>query len=101
LLPVLDLAAFLGLPPASGAALPAPLEGQIVVIRGSDGPLGLLVTQVLGMQRLLLSEIGPTLSAPGAPAGRLSEGLTAGLMTILDVGKLLSDPRLVVREETV
>jgi purine-binding chemotaxis protein CheW len=112
LVPLLDLRAYLGLTPfplhsgetgtktgakkLPGAARP---NGQIVMVNAAGLQVGLLVDGVIEMQHLLCDEIGPSLKKTSSAERVITQGLTADLLTILDLDKLLSDPRLIVQDE--
>ncbi|MEA4909076.1 MAG: chemotaxis protein CheW [Chloroflexi bacterium] len=114
LIPLLDLRAYLGLTPfpfqspaderqgqpAKGsrpAGEPA-LEGQVVLVNGPGYILGLLVDQVIEVQKLPRKQLGPPLRRAKANERKITGGLTHDLMTVLDLEKLFSDPRLVVQD---
>jgi purine-binding chemotaxis protein CheW len=112
LVPLLDLRAYLGLTPfplhssevgskTGSKKLPnaARPNGQIVMVNAAGLQVGLLVDGVLEMQHLLCDEIGPSLKKTSSAERVITQGLTSDLLTILDLDKLLSDPRLVVQDE--
>jgi purine-binding chemotaxis protein CheW len=95
LYPVLDLRRYLSLPEAEQAREPK----KIVLVSGSALTVGLMVDGVAGIRRVPAAEIGPPLAgAPGA-VRQAARGVTADLLTVVDVEVLLSDPELVVKEE--
>ncbi len=119
LVPLLDLRAYLGLTPFpiserehKGENHPKKLaapthnkdaqipEGQIMVVNSPGYPVGLLVDNVIEVRELPRTEIGPPLKKVTAAERKITEGLTSDLLTILDIGKVLTDPRLVVQDET-
>lgn len=94
ILPVVDLKKFFGLPERGLTEF-----GKVIVARAGEVELGLLADDILGMRSVPVREIGP---APAALSGRRRDylhGVTAEPLIVLDVEKLLSDPRLRVQEE--
>jgi len=127
LYPVLDLRRYLSLPaelPASaprkvvlvsGSAFPAPFaplpgamsKGTPIALRSAQGamskgtPIGLMVDEVAGVRRLPAAAIGPPLAGASETTREAVRGVTADLLTILDIDALLSDSRLVVTEKPI
>ncbi len=120
LVPLLDLRAFLGLPPfplsgieekggnpPKGRTSPAQDKrpqlagGQIVLVNGGGYQIGLLVDNVIEVQKLPRTEIGPSLRKTASTERKITGGLTPDLLTVLDLDKLLTDPRLVVQDEAL
>jgi len=94
LAPVLDLRAYLGLAP-----MPSGQPGRIIIAEQAGLLAGLLVDDVLEVRNVPVSQIGPPL-APVSVGGRQTiAGLTFDFLAIIDLQKLLSDPRLVVQED--
>jgi purine-binding chemotaxis protein CheW len=94
--PVLDLRVFLSLPDSGEPRGP----GKVALVAGVGLTVGLLVDDTLEIVRVPMSRIGPPLmGVPGAARGEV-RGVTADLVTVLDVEQLLADSRLVVREES-
>ena len=95
LYPVLDLWRYLSLPEAEQAGEPK----KVVLVSGSALTVGLMVDGVAGVRRLPAAEIGPPLAGASGAVRGAARGVTADLLTVLDVEALLCDPELVVREE--
>ena len=93
LYPVLDLRPILGLD-APGA----PEEGQIIVVSASGLEVALWAADVLGVRQVPQDEILPPPVGAGA-ARRIVTGVTADLLSVLDLDVLLSDPGLTVQDE--
>ena len=91
LLPVLDLRNYLGMTPAEATG-----SRKLVVVAARAGTLevALLVDDVLAVRDVSASEVRPLI------ADAVS-GVTADLLSILDLDALLADPRLVVQQEAV
>lgn len=93
LYPVLDLADYLELPIAINTS-----DAKIVLVSASGLKIALLVDDVLEIRPILPTEIGPTLKNSGANQGGMIRGLTASLLSVLDLEVLFLDARLVVQE---
>ena len=92
LYPVLALADYLELPIAINMN-----DAKIVLVNASGLKVALLVDDVLEIRSILPTEIGPTLKNSGSQGGMI-RGLTASLLSVLDLEVLLLDARLVVQE---
>ena len=68
---------------------------RLAVVEGPEGALGLLIDEVIGFREVLESELSTALS-PNAATQRFTRAITRDLVTILDVGQLLSSPEIVV-----
>ncbi len=116
LLPLLDLRAYLGLPPfpwresdqrkengpqkANGKTQRKGepiLDGEIILVSQNGNQIGLLVDRVSEVQKLPREKIGPPLTRPAASEHKVTEGLTPDLLTLLDLNELLKDPGLIVQ----
>ena len=89
LLSAVDLASWLG--------IEAEREpGQLAVVEGPQGPVGLLAHRVLGFRELSEADLAHEYSGAGGVSERLVSGMTADLVAILDVEQLVADDDLVV-----
>jgi purine-binding chemotaxis protein CheW len=85
---VLDLAVALGLP-ATGTS-----PGTVLLLHRQDTLVGLLVDDILGLERLAAEQLYP------ATSGReFVRGVADGTTTYLDLGILLTDERFLLIEE--
>jgi len=99
---IMDLAVFWGLPPRSLSE-----KAHILLVKGGNGRGGhqetelTLLTDDLGsLRRLRLDDLNPT---PPTVSPRFQvhvRGVTADMMMVLDLESLLSDPNIIVSEET-
>jgi purine-binding chemotaxis protein CheW len=80
------------------AAEPVP-GGHVVVLAADDAALGLLAESVAGVVAIGLHEIGPPPAAIGSSAQPFVQGVTAGMVTVLDSRRLAHDARIAVYEE--
>lgn len=97
LYPVLDLRRYLSLPPGEHEG-PDQAPRKVVVVSGPAFPAGLMVDEAAGVRRVAAADIGPPLAGASETIRGAVRGVTADVLTILDVDALLSDPRLVVKE---
>ncbi len=66
--------------------------------RGDDG-IGLLADMAVNVYRVPRETLRPSLPTPGGIGARYVQGVTADGLVVLDIGRVLSDPRLLVDEE--
>lgn len=98
LYPLLDLRRFLGLPSSPLAEEEKHRVPQKVVLAAAAGlEVGLLVDDVPQVRQVLCREIGASPVEVAGPGRSFTSGVTADLLTVLDVEALLADPRLVVQ----
>jgi purine-binding chemotaxis protein CheW len=90
LYPVLDLGRYLGVPREKRDE-----DAEVAVVTGDDFSIGLLVDGVPQVRRVSVRDVNPPLSGGSG----VVSGVTSDLVSIIDLGKLLSDPRLVVRDD--
>jgi purine-binding chemotaxis protein CheW len=96
ILSLVDLKRFFGLPEQGLTDL-----NKIIVLRGGAMRFGLLADQILGVSQLALAELQrppPTLSGIRAD---YVKGVTAARLIVLDGGRLLADPAMVVEQHVV
>ncbi len=94
ILSVLDIRKFFDLPEKGLTDL-----NKVIIVRRGDMEVGLLVDSIVGARRVRADEIQsslPTLTGIGA---EFLKGVTRERLTILDLEKILSDKRIIVREE--
>ena len=94
ILAVVNLKKFFGLPERGITEF-----DKVIVVRAGEMELGLLADDILGVRAVPVGAIGP---APAALSGLRKEylkGVTAEPLIVLDVAKLLADPRIRVQEE--
>jgi purine-binding chemotaxis protein CheW len=94
LYPVLDLHRYLELPEVD-AGEP---QKTVVLVRGSNLTVGLLVDDAPGIRRVPATAVGPPLGGTSETARQVVRGVTDDLLTVLDIDALLSDPRLTLKE---
>ena len=90
--PVLDLAAYLGV---SESRPEGATSQQIVVVSSAGLMVALLVDEVAEVIRIRHDDIGPAT----ADRREIIRGITANLLTVLDLDAVLNDPKLVAHGE--
>jgi len=96
ILSLVDLKRFFGLPEQGLTDL-----NKIIVLRGVAMRFCLLADQILGVNKLLLAELQPPPSTLGGIRADYLKGVTAARLIVLDGGRLLSDPAMVVEQHVV
>jgi len=91
---VIDLKKFFDLPDAGITEL-----NKIILIQHDDLELGILADAILGVRRIALADLQPGLPTLTDVRADYLRGVTSGRLAVLDAGKLLSNPRLLVQEE--
>lgn len=96
LLPVLDMARVLGIRVTSDYTE----SGRVVVVSVGAYHMGLLVQDVLGVQRMANADIRPSLVDAGGQAREIVSGITSDMISVLDLSALASDPRVSLTESS-
>jgi purine-binding chemotaxis protein CheW len=92
ILAVYDLKKFFALPEQGVTDL-----HRILVVDAGDFEIGLLADVVVGVRSLPLSALSP-LPTLSAIAADFLKGISEDRLVVLDLGRLLSDPRIVVND---
>jgi purine-binding chemotaxis protein CheW len=93
ILPVLDLKKFFDLPEAGIADL-----HQIVFVREADVELGLLVDVTAGVRSVAIRHLQPPLPTLTGIRAEYLRGVTDEPLIVLDLARMLSDPKIIVDE---
>ncbi len=94
ILPVLDLKKFFDLPEKGLTDL-----HRIILIRGNDLEFGLLADVIVGVCAISIDKLQPSLLTLTGIRSDYLRGVTAERLVILDVARILADPRLIVHDE--
>ncbi|MEW6209394.1 MAG: chemotaxis protein CheW [Acidobacteriota bacterium] len=93
-LSVLDIRKFFDLPEKGLTDL-----NKVIIARRGDMEVGLLVDSIAGAKSVRASELQAALPILTGVRAEFLKGVTADRLTILDLEKILSDRRIIVREE--
>lgn len=93
ILAVYDLKKFFALPEQGVTDL-----HRILVVNAGDFEIGLLADVVVGVRALPASALSPPLPTLSAIAAEYLKGISEERLVVLDLGRLLSDPRIVVND---
>lgn len=96
ILPVFDLKKFFGLPEQGLTDL-----HRIIVVRGHDLELGLLADVVATVRTLPRSALQPSLPTLSDIAAEYLMGVSEERIVVLDLARILTDPKIVVNDEVV
>ncbi|HEU5124412.1 MAG TPA: chemotaxis protein CheW [Verrucomicrobiae bacterium] len=94
ILPVLDLKKFFDLPEEGLTDL-----HRVILIRGNDLELGLLADVVMGVRSVASDSLQPSLATLTGIRSDYLKGVTAERLVVLDLARILSDPKIIVHEE--
>lgn len=72
---------------------------RIIILRSDDKEFGVIADEILGVQSVPTSDVQSSLPTLSDTQDRYLRGVTGDRLVILDGGKILSDPNIVVHEE--
>lgn len=91
---VIDIKKFFGLPEKGLTDL-----HRVILVRGSDFEFGLLADVIVGVRSIESGSLQPALPTFTGIAAEYVSGLTAERLVLLDVPRIVADPRIIVHEE--
>jgi purine-binding chemotaxis protein CheW len=94
ILPVLDIKKFFGLPEKGLTDL-----HRIILVGGNDLELGLLADTIVGVRSVAAADLQPALPTLTGVRSDYLKGVTAGRLVVLDLARILADPKIIVHEE--
>ncbi len=94
IVPVLDLKRFFELPRRGLTNL-----DRVILVQGNGLELGLLADSIVGIRGLQADELGPSLATLHGIRAEYLQGVTAEGLIVLDLSRILADPRIVVHDE--
>lgn len=94
ILPVLDLKKFFGLPENGLSDL-----HRIILVGGNDLELGLLADIGVGVLTIAARSVQPPPPTLTGIGGEYLKGITAERLVVLDIGRILADPGILVHQE--
>jgi purine-binding chemotaxis protein CheW len=92
--PVIDIKKFFGLPEKGLTDLHC-----IILVRGNGVELGLLADVIVAVRSIAAESLQATLPTFTGIHADYLKGLTADRLVVLDLDRILADPRIVVHEE--
>jgi purine-binding chemotaxis protein CheW len=94
ILPLLDVRKFFDLPETGITDL-----HLVMVVRSNDIELGILADDVAGVRSISLNSVQPSLPTLTGVRAQYLKGVTDEHVVILDVLKILNDPKIIVNED--
>jgi len=94
ILPVLDLKKFFDLPEQGLNDLHC-----IILVEGGDLEFGLLADAVVGVQSIPVESLQSSLPTLTGIRDDYLKGVTAGRLVVLDVARILADPKIIVHDD--
>jgi purine-binding chemotaxis protein CheW len=94
ILPVLDLKKFFDLPEKGLTDL-----HRMILVRGGDLELGLLADVIVGVRSVPADSLQPSLPTLTGIRSDYLKGVTAERLVVLDLARILADPKIMVHEE--
>jgi purine-binding chemotaxis protein CheW len=94
LVPVLDLKRFLDLPEKGLTDL-----HRIILVRGEDFEVGVLADVIVGVRSIPIDTLQPSLPTLTGVRSEYLKGVTGERLVVLDLARILADPRIIVRDE--
>jgi purine-binding chemotaxis protein CheW len=94
ILPVLDLKKFFELPEQGLSDL-----HRIIIVRGNDLEFGLLADIIVGVRAVPVEALQPSLPTLTGIRSDYLKGVTAEGLVVLDLARILADPKIIVHEE--
>jgi purine-binding chemotaxis protein CheW len=94
ILPVLDLKKFFDLPEKGLTDL-----HRIILVRGNDLELGLLADVIVGVRSIPTESLQPSLPTLTGIRSDYLRGVTAERLVVLDLARILADPKIIVHDE--
>ena len=94
ILPVIDVKKFFDLPQQGITDL-----HKVIIVHHEEMDLGILADVVLGVRAVPLNALQPSLPTLAGIREEYLKGVTAERLVVLDVTRILADPRIIVHEE--
>ena len=94
IMPVIDIKRFFELPDKGLTDL-----HRIILVKGNDLELGLLADAIVGVHTIAVSDLQGSLPTLTGIRSDYLKGVTAGRLVVLDLNRILTDPRIIVHED--
>lgn len=92
--PVIDIKKFFDLPDKGLTDL-----HRIILVHGNDLELGLLADAIVGVRTIAVDSLQPSLPTLTGIRSEYLKGVTAERLVVLDLDRILADPKIIVHEE--
>ncbi|UUZ77175.1 chemotaxis protein CheW [Polaromonas sp. P1(28)-13] len=92
--PVIDIKKFFDLPDKGLTDL-----HRIILVRGGDIELGLLADLIVGVRTIAVDSLQASLPTLTGIRADYLKGVTTDRLVVLDIDRILADPKIVVHEE--
>ena len=92
--PVIDIKKFFDLPDQGLTDL-----HRIILVHGNDLEIGLLADVIVGVRSMPVDSVQPSLPTLTGVRADYLKGVTAERLVVLDLDRILTDPKIVVHEE--
>ena len=92
--PVIDIKKFFDLPDKGLTDL-----HRVILVRGHDLELGLLADVIVGVRTIPEDSLQPSLPTLTGIRADYLKGVTAERLVVLDMDRMLADPKIIVHEE--
>lgn len=96
ILPIIDLKKFFEMPESE-----LPGRNKLIVLQWGKMTFSTLADEVLGVRRLLLTDLQPSLPTLTGIRKKYLKGVTSERLVVLDAAKLLLDESIVVEEQVI
>lgn len=94
--PVIDIKKFFNLPDKGLTDL-----HRIILVQGSDIEFGLLADVIVGVRSIAADSLQPPMPTLTGIHSDYLKGVTEECLVVLDLDRILADPRIIVHEEVV
>jgi purine-binding chemotaxis protein CheW len=94
IVPVLDLKKLLDLPEKGLTDL-----HLVILVRGAAFEVGILADVIVGVRSIPFETLQPSLPTLTGVRSQFLKGVTAERMVVLDLARILADPRIIVHDE--
>lgn len=94
ILPVIDIKKFFDLPERGITDL-----HKVIIVQHEKMELGILADLIVGVRTVPLNALQPSLPTLAGIREEYLKGVTAERLVVLDVAKILADPKIIVHEE--
>lgn len=94
ILPVIDIKKFFDLPQQGITDL-----HKVIIVHNEEMELGILADVIIGLRVMPVNALEPSLPTLTGVREEYLKGVTADRLVVLDVAKILADPKIIVNED--